>query len=99
MATAPKTARKSTTARVSRSKAAPVVVVDPDVYVAPTGLSEGFQGDGSVTLARKLSRRALGNTVELARSANTENGRKYWNNSLRNSGVLGSDAPDLTPTV
>ncbi|QWT30117.1 hypothetical protein SEA_TUNATARTARE_255 [Streptomyces phage TunaTartare] len=99
MATAKTAAAKSTTARVSRSKAAPVVVVDPDVYVPPTGLAECFQGNGSVTLARKLSRRALGNTVELARSGNTEAGRKFWNNSLRNSGVLGSDAPDLTPTV
>ncbi|WMI33624.1 hypothetical protein SEA_KENREY_262 [Streptomyces phage Kenrey] len=76
---------------------APATPVDPDVYVPPTGLSEGFQGDGSVTLARKMTRRALGNTVELARSANTEAGRKYWNNSLRTSGVL--NGPDLSPVL
>lgn len=98
MATA-KTAAKSTTARVSRSKATPAVVVDPDVYVAPTGLSDGFKGDGSVTLDRKLTRRAQTNTVELARSGNTESARKYWNASLRRSGVLGSDSPDLSPLV
>ncbi len=86
MSTAKTAARKSTAARVSRSKAAPVVVVDPYVYVPPTGLAEGFQGNGSVKLDR-LTPRALENLTELATDGNTNNARKYWISVLARYGV------------
>lgn len=89
------TPRTRTTAR----KSSPAVVVDPDTYVPPTGLSEGFQGDGSVSLTRLMTRRAQSNVTELARSGNTDSARSYWNNALRSAGVLNTDAPNLSPLV
>lgn len=70
------------TATQTTPETVPAVVVDPDVYVAPTGLSEGFQGDGSVKLVRTLTKRGLANLVELAREGNTEQARKFWTNRL-----------------
>jgi hypothetical protein len=65
------------------------VAVDPDVYVGPTGIADGFTGDGSVSLDRQLNRRALGNITELARTSPTQQGREHWNGVLRRDGVLG----------
>lgn len=76
------------TATQTASETVPAVVVDPDVYVAPTGLSDGFEGNGSVTLVRKLSKRALANLTELAREGNTEQSRKYWTARLAEYGVM-----------
>lgn len=81
------TATKSTTARVSRSKAAPAVTVDPDVYVAPTGLSDGFQSTGQGPKLDRLSARGLENLTELAEEGNTEESRKYWTRVLSQYGV------------
>lgn len=76
------------TATQTAPETVPAVVVDPDVYVAPTGLSDGFEGNGSVTLVRKLSKRALANLTELAREGNTEQSRKYWTARLAEYGVM-----------
>lgn len=94
-----RTASKPRTAPQTAPVTVPAVVADPDVYVAPTGLSEGFQGDGSVTLTRKLNKRAFANLTELAREGNTPAARKYWNGALRRAGVLGETAPDLSANI
>lgn len=63
-----------------------VTPVDPDVYVAPTALSEGFESNGSIPLDR-LTPRALENLMELATEGNTETARAYWTRRLAQYGV------------
>jgi hypothetical protein len=90
--TAKKTAtpRKRVAKAVSASQTvetAAGVSPDPtDVYVAPTGLSEGFEGNGNVKLDR-LTSRALENLTELATDGNTNPARKYWIRVLAQYGV------------
>lgn len=75
----------------------PAVVVDPDVYVAPTGLSDGFQGTGNVPLDR-LSKRALENLTELATEGNTETARAYWTRRLAQYGVKVTPVAVVVPS-
>lgn len=74
------------TATQTAPETVPAVVVDPDTYVAPTALSEGFVSTGVVPLDR-LSKRALENLTELAKEGNTDTARKYWIARLAQYGV------------
>jgi len=67
---------------------------ETDVYVPPTAVADGFVSDGSVSLvrrvslSRKMSRRAQSNVMELAKSGNTVQSRRYWTAVLIRNGVL-----------
>ncbi len=73
-----------------------VTPVDPDVYVAPAALSEGFVSTGVVPLDR-LSKRAVENLTELATEGNTDSARKHWIARLAQYGITVPFVPVVAP--
>jgi len=81
-------AKKAVSTPQTAEQTPTVSVADPDVYVPPTGLAEGFQSDGSGPLLDdRLTPRALENLTELATDGNTNTARKYWIAVLAKYGV------------
>jgi hypothetical protein len=75
------------------------VVVDPDIYVAPTAVSDGFVSTGTVPLDR-LSKRAVENLTELAKEGNTDSARKHWIARLAQYGITVPFVPvDASPEL
>lgn len=79
-------AKKAVSGPQTVAETVTVSQIDPDVYMPPTGLAEGFQGNGNVPLDR-LTPRALENLTELASEGNTNQARKYWISRLARYGV------------
>jgi len=80
-------ARKAVSAPQTVAETAPVTLVDPDVYVAPTGLTDGFVSNGKGPALDRLTPRALENLTELATEGNTDAARRYWIRRLSQYGV------------
>lgn len=89
--TAKRTARKTAAKPVSATQTAPetatVSQVDPDVYVAPTGLTDGFVSTGNGPALDRLTPRALENLKDMAKDGNTPQARSYWTRRLAQYGV------------
>lgn len=82
-----RTAKKTVSAPQTAEQKSTVSQVDPDVYVAPTGLTDGFKSNGRGPGLERLTPRALENLTELAREGNTEQARNYWTRQLARYGV------------
>lgn len=82
-----KTAAKAVSATQTTPETATVSQVDPDVYVAPTGLTDGFTSNGQGPALDRLTPRALENLTELAKEGNTDQAKAYWTKVLGRYGV------------
>lgn len=85
--TARKTAAKAVSTTQTAEQTASVAPVDPDVYVAPTGLSDGFVSTGNGPALDRLTPRALENLMDMAKDGNTSQARAYWTRRLAQYGV------------
>lgn len=85
--TARKPATKAASATETASETATVSQVNPDVYVAPTGLTDGFTSNGQGPALDRLTPRALENLKELATDGNTDQAKAYWTKVLSHYGV------------
>lgn len=60
---------------------------DDSVFVPPVA-DPDFISTGAVTLARKMTRRAQSNVMDLMYNGNTETARAFWRKRLVSEGVL-----------
>lgn len=87
-------ARKAVSGSQTAGKAPVVTPVDPDVYVAPTGRTDGFVSNGTGPALDRLTDRGRANLIELATDkvtpeseGNTPQARAYWTRRLSQYGI------------